>query len=84
MKKGVCEKCGETMWLQEHHVPPKASKIQHKLTYSLCPNCHVDFHQYLGMQNLKNTSEKYHLKMFYRWLLGVALLTLIIYFNVII
>jgi hypothetical protein len=79
MKKGICEKCGKEHWLQEHHVPPKGSKIPNQITYSLCPNCHVDFHQYLGMKNIKNDSIKYHHLMFYRWLLGLGVATIILY-----
>ena len=49
MKKGICAKCGEHKWVNQHHIYPRehfGAKGNNE-TVQLCLDCHADIHQEL-------------------------------------
>ena len=49
MKKGICAKCGEYRWVNQHHIYPREhfGAKNNLETVQLCLDCHVDIHQEL-------------------------------------
>jgi hypothetical protein len=67
-KKDFCEKCGIFFWIDKHHVLPQATFGGKGAIAKLCPNCHRDYHEKLGAENLKNEDENFHYGFFMDWL----------------
>jgi hypothetical protein len=80
MKKDYCEKCKKYLIVQEHHILPQSTFGKTKETIKLCPNCHTDYHNSLGSKNLKNPDMEFHFEKFYRWLAGLSIVLLLVYF----
>lgn len=66
MKKDICVKCKQYTWVEEHHILPQSTFGENKETAYLCPNCHTDYHIYLGTENLKNPDMVFQLYTFYK------------------
>jgi hypothetical protein len=66
-KKENCSKCSTFFWVDKHHILPKAIFKGKGPTVKLCPNCHRDYHEQLGRENLKNPDEAFHYAFFIRW-----------------
>lgn len=54
MKQGNCAKCGKFGYLHKHHGLPQATFGGEGDVYYFCPNCHTEYHEKLGRENLKN------------------------------
>ena len=74
-KKRRCAKCNQLFWVDKHHILPKCTFKGAGVIVELCPNCHRDYHEYLGRDGLKNPDKNFHYRFFARWMAG--LLTLI-------
>jgi hypothetical protein len=59
-KKENCAKCGIYFWTDKHHILPRAIFGKKGKTVPLCPNCHRDYHEQLGRENLKNPDKNFH------------------------
>jgi len=70
MEKRQCEKCKEYHFCEAHHPLPKALFGEGEIVF-LCPNCHENYHRYLGKKYLlkqnKQPLEFYFTKWYY-WL----------------
>jgi hypothetical protein len=77
-KKDYCEKCNTYTWLDQHHILPQSTFGENEETIMLCPNCHREYHKYLGDENLKNPSMKFHLYTFYKWRHGLSIALFIV------
>ena len=71
-EKKSCNKCGKVTYLDTHHILPKATFGKNDETIELCPTCHREYHEYLGRENLKNTSMEFHFYTFEKWLAGLT------------
>jgi ribosomal protein L31 len=78
MKYGICEKCKKESWLETHHILPKSTFGDNEETIDLCPNCHTDYHQKLGVENMKNADMAFHFYFFDKWLYGLLSIILAI------
>lgn len=77
MKVATCTKCGKETYVEIHHILSKATFGENNQNVELCPNCHTDYHQKLGTQNLKNPDMVFHLLFYEKWkygLLGLLIL----------
>ena len=77
MRKDKCRKCEEFIWVEEHHILPKATFGETEHTVWLCPNCHTDYHQKLGAKNLKNPDPQFHFDFYKKWYAGALGLLLL-------
>ncbi len=79
MKKSRCRKCGKYTFTYEHHILPQAQFGKDTETVNLCGNCHTEYHQYLGNKELKNPSIEFHYEKFFKWMMGLTLIGLLIF-----
>ncbi len=75
-KKGVCEKCGDYNYANDHHITPKEIKKENNNeTVSLCVHCHIELHETLP-DELK--TEKDFRNFTSKWLIGLIFLLILI------
>jgi len=56
-KTGICERCGDYGYVNDHHIVPKGvTKFNNKETIRLCLKCHVEIHELLP-DDLKKPNE---------------------------
>jgi len=75
-KKGKCTKCGIWFWTDKHHILPRVTFGGKGDVVRLSPNCHRDYHEHLGTENLKNPDAQFHYEFFAKWLAGLLALVL--------
>jgi predicted HNH restriction endonuclease len=80
MKKDYCRKCGKYGSVQEHHILPQSTFGKNNEKINLCPNCHADYHEQLGRNNLSNTSMEFHFEKFFKWISGLSIIVALIYY----
>jgi formate-dependent nitrite reductase cytochrome c552 subunit len=77
MKVATCTKCGKETYVEIHHILLKATFGENDQKVELCANCHTEYHQKLGTENLKNPDMVFHLFFYSKWkygLLGLLIL----------
>lgn len=74
MKIDYCEKCKRFGEVEKHHILPQSTFGKNDEIAWLCPNCHSEYHSFLGRENLKNTDIAFHFYNFWKWLAGLTLL----------
>jgi len=75
-----CNKCGKMFVCEKHHILPKTLFGEGE-TVNLCPNCHAEYHRYLGHKYLKEENKQsmeFYFFKYYKWLSGVGLIVLFI------
>jgi hypothetical protein len=77
--KNICKKCGKYGNIQEHHILPRSTFGENDEKIQLCPNCHVDYHDQLGLKNISNPSIEFHFNKFFRWLAGLSIVAILFY-----
>jgi len=80
MLQKECAKCGKYTYVEEHHILPKSVFGKNDETVFLCPNCHTDYHQKLGRENLKNPDMVFHLLFYNKCLYGLLSLVIAVLF----
>ena len=79
MRNEHCKKCGKLGIVETHHILPSSIFGKNDQTIDLCPNCHTDYHDQLGLKNLKNDSMEFHFNAFFRWLSGLSIVLVLLY-----
>ena len=79
MKRDKCRKCGKYTFVYEHHILPQSQFGKNTETMNLCGNCHTDYHQHLGNKELKNPSIEFHYEKFFKWLMGLSVISLLVF-----
>lgn len=73
---GKCKKCKKKHWLEKHHVYPQSKfKDEENIIY-LCPNCHTDYHQKLGV--IKSRDKDFYYRFYMSWLWRMLILLVIL------
>ena len=76
-----CRKCEKLFYCEKHHILPK-SLFGEGETEDLCPNCHDEFHRYLGHKYLRKENKQpmeFYFQKYYRWLYGIGLALIILF-----
>ncbi len=79
MLQKECAKCGKYTWVERHHILPKSVFGENEEVVYLCPACHTDYHQQLGLENLKNPDMVFHFYFFQKWLHGLLTIVFLIF-----
>jgi len=76
MQKGICERCGEHCYINEHHIYPQEffGSSGNKTTVTLCLLCHAEIHELLPKKKQSKDFYKDFTKKFISGLLGLLLL----------
>jgi hypothetical protein len=79
MKKGICAKCGEHRWVNQHHIYPREhfGAKNNKETVQLCLDCHVDIHQELPKEK---QSKAFYKEFTIKFIGGFMVLFMVWYF----
>jgi len=78
-KETICAKCKKTIVCEKHHPLPKTIFGEGE-TDNLCPNCHAEYHRYLGHQYLRKEnaqSMEFYFNKYYKWLYGLGIAALL-------
>jgi len=69
-EKKKCEKCGNFLYCDEHHILPKGI-FGNGETIALCKTCHDEYHRFLGFEYLrkKNAQPKeFYIAKWKQWI----------------
>jgi len=76
MRYGKCKRCGKKYWLEKHHIYPQSKFKDDKNIIYLCPNCHTDYHQKLGV--IKSEKKSFYYSFYMSWLWRALILLIIL------
>ena len=74
-----CAKCNKPYVCERHHILPKSIFGEGETDF-LCPNCHAEYHRYLGHRYLRKENAQpmeFYLGKYYNWLYGLGIIALI-------
>ena len=79
MKRGICERCGEHRWVNQHHIYPKEhfGIKGNNETVQLCLECHADVHHLLPKEK---QSANFYKEFTLKFISGAILLLIVLYF----
>lgn len=80
MEYKQCAKCQKLTYVHKHHILPTSTFGKNEETNWLCPNCHTEYHQKLGAENLKNPDMVFHFYFYNKWLYGLLGLLILLAF----
>lgn len=67
-RRGECQKCKKTFYVDRQHILPKSEFGSKGDTIDLCPNCYRWIHEEMK-KNIKDSTDKNEVIMFFRnWL----------------
>ena len=75
MQKGICERCGEYRYINQHHIYPQEffGRKNNKKTVTLCLLCHAEIHELLPKEKQEKDFYKEFTEKFIKGLLGILL-----------
>jgi len=79
--KQKCEKCGEYHYCHKHHPLPKKLFGEGETLY-LCPNCHDEYHHFLGHKYLREANKQpmeFYLEKWLHWFYLMVFLGVVLY-----
>jgi len=79
MIKDKCQKCGKYEYVEDHHILPTSTFGKNNEIARLCSNCHTEYHQLLGNDNLKNPDVQFHFEKYLKWLCGLGVVAVLIW-----
>ncbi len=71
-----CRKCKKMFYCEKHHILPRKIFGEGETDF-LCPNCHDEFHRYLGHKYLRKNNKQsmeFYLYKYFRWLAGFCII----------
>jgi len=80
-KENICSKCGKSYVCEKHHILPRKLFGEGETDF-LCPNCHAEYHRYLGnkyLQEKNKQSIEFYYHKYYKWSYGAGLIVLFLY-----
>jgi hypothetical protein len=80
MEYRQCAKCKQIIYVHKHPILPKSTFGENDEIDWLCPNCHTEYHQKLGSENLKNPDMAFHFYFYNKWKYGLLALLILLVF----